>query len=83
MQSGWEGEIEADVKEECSKFGKIYHISVDRATKGFIYIKFDGINAAKGAIDALNGRFFGGKQVTAQFIMDSVYYAKFPGAAAA
>ncbi|KAI8608182.1 hypothetical protein BC830DRAFT_1072308, partial [Chytriomyces sp. MP71] len=61
-EENWDTEIRDDVKEECSKYGKIVHIAVDKNSQGYIYIKFDAIPFAQQAINALNGRFFSGKQ---------------------
>ncbi|KAJ3306507.1 hypothetical protein HDV03_005117 [Kappamyces sp. JEL0829] len=72
--SHWVREIEADVAEECSKF-------VDPKSAGFIYLKFDGPDAAKRAVSSLNGRFFAGKSISAGQLADSLYYAKYPAAA--
>ncbi|KAI9349033.1 splicing factor CC1-like protein [Obelidium mucronatum] len=77
----WDTEIRQDVKEECGKYGKIVHIAVDKNSQGFIYIKFDAIPFAQQAINALNGRFFAGKQISATFMLDVVYHAKYPEAA--
>jgi RNA-binding protein 23/39 len=43
--------------------------------QGEIYVKFDSIDSAKKAIDGLNGRWFGGKQVSAAFIPDAIMLA--------
>ncbi|KAJ3025285.1 UNVERIFIED_CONTAM: hypothetical protein HDU68_007308 [Siphonaria sp. JEL0065] len=77
----WDVEIRQDVKEECGKYGKIVHIAVDKNSQGFIYIKFDAIPFAQQAINALNGRFFAGKQISATFMLEVVYHAKYPEAA--
>ncbi|KAI9353063.1 RNA binding motif protein 39b [Zopfochytrium polystomum] len=62
-EPGWEQEIEDDVKSECAKFGKVVHGAIDRDSEGHVYLKFDSIPFAQNAINALNGRFFAGKQV--------------------
>jgi hypothetical protein len=43
--------------------------------QGEIYVKFDAIDSAKKAIQGLNGRWFGGKQVSAVFISDAIMAA--------
>jgi RNA-binding protein 39 len=35
-------------------------------------MKFDSVQSASAAIDGLNGRWFGGKQVSATFISDAI-----------
>jgi RNA-binding protein 39 len=44
-------------------------------SQGEIYVKFDSIDTAKKAIQGLNGRWFGGKQVSAAFISDAIMQA--------
>lgn len=43
--------------------------------QGEIYVQFEAVESAKKAIDSLNGRWFGGKQVTARFISDAIMQA--------
>lgn len=43
--------------------------------QGEIYVKFDSIDSAKLAIEGLNGRWFGGRQVSAAFISDAILMA--------
>lgn len=43
--------------------------------QGEIYIKLDSIDSAKKAIEGLNGRWFGGRQVSAAFISDAILMA--------
>lgn len=43
--------------------------------KGEIYVKFDSIESAKQAVQGLNGRWFGGNQVSATFISDAIMQA--------
>jgi len=38
-------------------------------------VKFDAIDSAKNAVQGLNGRWFGGKQVSAVFISDAIMAA--------
>lgn len=44
-------------------------------SQGEIYVKFDSIESAKNAIEGLNGRWFGGRQVSAAFISDAILQA--------
>ncbi|KII93760.1 hypothetical protein PLICRDRAFT_171473 [Plicaturopsis crispa FD-325 SS-3] len=72
----WDKELAEDVKGECQeKYGKVDAIKVEKETQGEIYVKFDSIESAKNAIQGLNGRWFGGKQVSAQFISDAIMQA--------
>mmetsp|Transcript_33646 Transcript_33646/g.95156 ORF Transcript_33646/g.95156 Transcript_33646/m.95156 type:complete len:532 (+) Transcript_33646:298-1893(+) len=73
----WEVEIGEDVKDECSKFGPVLHHHVDKMSKGFVYLKFATVDAAQKAQSALNGRWFAGREVIAEFQFASVYDAHF------
>ncbi|KAH9944332.1 splicing factor CC1-like protein [Epithele typhae] len=72
----WDKELAEDVKGECeSKYGRVLAIKIEKETEGEIYVKFDTVDAAKGAVDGLNGRWFGGRQITAAFISDAIMQA--------
>lgn len=74
----WIKELEDDVKAECeSKYGKVVHIALDPNTQGDIYLKFDRVSGGESAIQGLNGRFFGGRQISAQPVVDAVYSSLF------
>ncbi|KAJ5089286.1 hypothetical protein N7532_007970 [Penicillium argentinense] len=76
--SGWVKELEEDVRAECEeKYGHVVHISVDSNSQGDIYLKFDRVQGGENAIKGLNGRFFGGKMITAQPVVDAVYSSLF------
>ncbi|CAL4929116.1 unnamed protein product [Urochloa decumbens] len=70
-------DIRDDVQEECSKFGQVKHIFVDKNTAGFVYLRFDSITAAMSAQKALHGRWFAGKMITATFMTPQQYEMKF------
>jgi len=71
-------DIRDDVQDECSKFGAVKHIFVDKNTAGFVYLQFDSVMAAAKAQQALHGRWFAGKMITATFMSAQEYNAKFP-----
>jgi RNA-binding protein 39 len=72
----WDRELADDVKGECEeKYGRVEAIKVERETQGEIYVKFDTIESAKKAVQGLNARWFGGKQVSAVFISDAIMAA--------
>ncbi|XP_058190382.1 uncharacterized protein LOC131307739 isoform X2 [Rhododendron vialii] len=71
-------DIEEDVRDECSKFGALKHIYVDKNTAGFVYLHFENTQAAIGAQRSLHGRWFAGKMITATFMVPQNYEAKFP-----
>jgi len=45
---------------------------------GVVFIKFEAPGGAQRAINALQGRFFGGKQISAEYIDPKEYKQKFP-----
>ncbi|KAK2996139.1 hypothetical protein RJ639_029446, partial [Escallonia herrerae] len=61
-------DIKDDVKDECSKFGALKHIYVDKNTAGFVYLRFENTQFAMSAQRALHGRWFAGKMITATFM---------------
>lgn len=63
----WDEEIAADIKEECSKFGQVLFVHVDKNSKGFVYMKFGDVSAASSAQKALHGRWFNQRQLHAEF----------------
>ncbi|KAL4186981.1 hypothetical protein AMTRI_Chr09g36900 [Amborella trichopoda] len=71
-------DIKEDVQEECSKFGTLKHIFVDKISEGHVYLRFDSATAAIGAQRAMHGRWFAGKMITATFMLPQNYEAKFP-----
>ncbi|KAI1621107.1 nucleolin [Exophiala viscosa] len=74
----WIKELEDDVRAECEeKYGHVVHISLDPNTQGDIYLKFDRVSGGENAIKGLNGRYFGGRQISAQPVVDAVYSSLF------
>lgn len=74
----WIKELEDDVRAECEdKYGHVVHIALDPNSQGDIYLKFDRVQGGENAIKGLNGRFFGGRQITAQPVVDAVYSSLF------
>ncbi|KAJ6906427.1 RNA-binding protein 39-like isoform X1 [Populus alba x Populus x berolinensis] len=71
-------DIKEDVQEECSRFGNVKHIHVDKNSAGFVYMRFENMQGAVNAQRALHGRWFAGKMITATFMVPQTYEAKFP-----
>jgi len=72
----WDKELAEDVKGECEgKYGPVEGIKIERESQGEIYVKFSAVDAARKAVQGLNGRWFGGKQVSAAFISDAIMQA--------
>ncbi|KAF8640791.1 hypothetical protein AX17_000440 [Amanita inopinata Kibby_2008] len=75
-EPNWDKELSDDVRQECeTQYGTVIAIKVEKESQGEIYVKFDSIEAAKRAIQSLSGRWFGGKQVAANFISDAIMQA--------
>ncbi|KAJ1947159.1 splicing factor [Linderina macrospora] len=64
----WVEDLGDDVRDECVKYGRVERVFVDRESRGDIYLKFADEEAAELARKAMNNRWFGGRQVVAQFI---------------
>ncbi|KAI8981576.1 hypothetical protein BDB01DRAFT_836293 [Pilobolus umbonatus] len=71
----WVSELESDIKLECEKFGHVEHIKVNSNSMGEVFLKFDNNHAAENAVKALNGRWFGGKQITASYVSEAIFNA--------
>jgi RNA-binding protein 39 len=75
----WDAEIREDVMEECNKHGGIHHIYVDKAsTQGNVYVKCPTVPTAVAAVNALHGRWFAGKVITAAYVPVVNYHNLFP-----
>ncbi|KAK9459282.1 uncharacterized protein V1516DRAFT_504892 [Lipomyces oligophaga] len=75
----WVEELQEDVKAECEeKYGKVVHISVEANSSGEIFVKFADLSGGEKAILGLNGRYFGGRQITATPVVEMVYTLRFP-----
>ena len=68
--------IMEDMNEECGKYGKIISVVIPRPSKsgesvtgiGKVFVRYESVEDATKARDALNGRRFGGNSVVADFI---------------
>jgi len=77
----FEQDIADDVRDECSRFGRIMHVSVDRRSNdGSVYLRFSQNNEATKAYTDLNGRWFGGLQIESHYIPEKEYLRRFPTA---
>uniref|UniRef100_A0A8D3BW03 RNA binding motif protein 39b n=1 Tax=Scophthalmus maximus TaxID=52904 RepID=A0A8D3BW03_SCOMX len=75
----WANEIQDDVIEECNKHGGIVHIYVDKnSAQGNVYVKCPSIPAAMATVNALHGRWFAGKMITAAYVPLPTYHNLFP-----
>jgi RNA-binding protein 23/39 len=74
----WEKELEEDVRAEAEeKYGHVVHIALDPNSQGDIYLKFDRVQGGENAIKGLNGRYFGGRMISATPVVDAVYSSLF------
>lgn len=82
-EPGWQKDLEEDVRTECEdKYGHVVHIGLALDNDdGELYVKFDRVQGGENAIRGLNGRFFGGRTISAQYVADAVYNMNFPKAA--
>ncbi|KAK5606584.1 RNA-binding protein 39 [Crenichthys baileyi] len=75
----WASEIQDDVIDECNKHGGVVHIYVDRnSPQGNVYVKCPSIPAAMATVNALHGRWFAGKMITAAYVPLPTYHNLFP-----
>ncbi|RVE70722.1 hypothetical protein OJAV_G00067100 [Oryzias javanicus] len=76
---GWASEIQDDVIEECNKHGGVVHIYVDKnSPQGNVYVKCPSIPAAMATVNALHGRWFARKMITAAYVPLPTYHNLFP-----
>ncbi|GAB2282975.1 hypothetical protein Dimus_017508 [Dionaea muscipula] len=70
-------DIKDDVHEECSKFGRVRHIYVDRNSAGHVYLRFDSKEAAVNAQRGMHLRWFARRLISAVFLSLQEYESKF------
>ncbi|KAL4472346.1 hypothetical protein ABPG72_002829 [Tetrahymena utriculariae] len=74
-------QIEEDVKEECSKHGKVVKITIPRPSdqndqvkgQGRIFVEYENTDAARDARRDLNGRLFNNRTVQVQYFSEQKY----------
>ncbi|XP_062148021.1 uncharacterized protein LOC133856966 [Alnus glutinosa] len=81
MDPDFDMDIKEDVEEECSKYGRVRHAYVDKNSAGFVYLRFDTVEAAMAAQSAMHLRWFARRLISALFMQPDVYEAKFMGGA--
>ena len=74
----WQEEIQADVADELSNYGKVAHIFVDGRSKGDIFVRFEDVAGAIPTQKAMSGRWFGKRQVVCYFMPAAAYALRFP-----
>ena len=79
-QPNWEEELKQEIRDECSKFGRLVHVDVVPGSAGEVYLKYADAHGAQAGVAALDGRWFASKQITATHIAEGQYHARFPDA---
>ncbi|XP_071702756.1 uncharacterized protein [Rutidosis leptorrhynchoides] len=74
-------DIEDVVEEECSKYGRVKHIYVDKHSAGYVYLRFESVEAAVRAQQAMHKRWFAGRLISPIYLQPYEYEARFKGAA--
>ncbi|KAK1439407.1 hypothetical protein QVD17_05225 [Tagetes erecta] len=74
-------DIKDDVGDECSNYGRVKHIHVDKNSAGYVYLRFDSVDGAARAQQAMHKRWFARRMISAIFLQPYEYDAKFKGAA--
>ncbi|KAL5111957.1 hypothetical protein TcWFU_004370 [Taenia crassiceps] len=71
-----DADLEEEVAEECRNFGEVLRVLVHLMTESStvrIFVNFDSHGAAVNAVQALNGRFFDGRQIAARLYPDEEF----------
>lgn len=75
-------DIKEDVEEECSKFGPVKHIFVDKDDpSGRVYLRMQDVAGSTKLLNAFHGRWFASRQIQAEFVIEQTYVMKFPASA--
>ncbi|MCO5551508.1 hypothetical protein L7F22_005012 [Adiantum nelumboides] len=77
MEPDFDLDIKDEVQTECSKYGVVKHVHVDKNSAGHVYLRFNNINSAMNAQKNLHGRWFAGKMITTTYMTPQAYEAKF------
>lgn len=67
----WAQDLEEDIREECHKFGPLRSVSILGTSTGDVILNYEDHNSAQLAVAALQGRWFGGRQIKASFLSDT------------
>ena len=60
--TNWDMDVRDDVIEECSRYGGVLHVFVDKKSPdGNVYVKCASIQAAVNSVQSLHGRWFAGE----------------------
>nr|QMV47679.1 squamosa-binding protein-like 39 [Paeonia suffruticosa] len=81
MEPDFDLDIKEEVEEECSSFGQVKHIFVDKNTAGFVYLRFGSVEAAVKAQQAMHKRWYARRLISALFMPTYEYEVKFKSGA--
>ncbi|CAL1539372.1 unnamed protein product [Lymnaea stagnalis] len=77
-RTNWDQEVRDDVIDECNKHGGVLHLYVDKnSPQGNVYVKCPSISAAVASVNALHGRFYAGRVITAAYVPLPNYHSLF------
>jgi len=69
-------DIEADVEQECRKYGTVTKVWPDRgSTRGDVWVRFTDVTSASNCQRALDRRWFAGQQIIAEFTTEALWSA--------
>lgn len=69
-------DIEADVEQECRKYGSVMKVWPDRtSSRGDVWVRFSDITSAANCQRALDRRWFAGQQIIAEFTSEAAWNA--------
>ncbi|KAJ9670929.1 hypothetical protein PVL29_027089 [Vitis rotundifolia] len=72
-------DIKEEVQEECSNFGRVKHIYVEKHSAGYVYLRFETVEASVTAQRSMHMRWFARRLISAIFLQPREYEAKFKG----
>ena len=80
----WDLDLRDEVVEECSRYGSILHVFVDKASPdGCVYLKYLELVGAEACKAKMDGRYFAQKRLSADYVTPMTYEKRFPDAASA
>mmetsp|Transcript_45279 Transcript_45279/g.73742 ORF Transcript_45279/g.73742 Transcript_45279/m.73742 type:complete len:511 (-) Transcript_45279:181-1713(-) len=69
------GELREDLEMECAKFGEVEKITIfEKHPQGVVAVKFKQSASAEDCISIMNLRWFGGRQITAEYFDGKTNY---------
>merc|ERR1719384_1629788 len=73
-------DIEADVEQECRKYGSVSKVWPDQASsRGDVWVRFADVTSSANCQRALDRRWFAGQQIIAEFTSESAWAATVKG----